>query len=270
MEREVIEKLKKNELEFQNKKYGKTSQDPNDHLKTAAEYEAFYLKPFHEGGAIRGELYKRTVDTVLAQDIRGKRVLDYACGRGDVAVYLSQKEAIVSGFDVSDNAIEVAKVKAKANQQEIDFQVMDASALDYPGEEFDFIIGTEALHHVIILPGVPEELNRILKPTGLIVFGENWGFDNPLFQLGRELTTLRKNNSSDRGEVILGRKIIDQYLAEHFSQIKIDPLSLLSMGKKYLRSQSLVRLVHSADQKLLNIAPFLKNYCGEVVIQLRK
>ena len=268
MKEKLIRNLKKNELEFQNKKYANTSLNPTLHLKSVTEYENFDFKPLHEGGAFRGELYGRTVNTLLQHDIEQKRILDYACGRGDLAIYLAQKGAIVSGFDVSPKAISVARVKANVNKLQIDFNAMDATSLDYSDDEFDFIIGTEALHHVIILPNVAQELKRVLKPNGLIIFGENWGYDNRIFQLWRELTTLRKANSADRGEVILGRKILDQYLAKEFKQIHVDTLSLLSMGKKYLRSPQLLRFLNRADQGLINNIPFLRNYCGEAIIQI--
>ena len=37
---------------------------------------------------------------------------------------------------------------------------MDATALDFPDDTFDIVIGTTVLHHVIKYPGVFEELHR--------------------------------------------------------------------------------------------------------------
>lgn len=270
MEESVVGRLKQNELEFQNRKYGKIPLSPEHHRKTAAEYEASFLKPLHEGGNKKGELARRTINGLLKHGVEGKRVLDYACGMGDLSIYLSSKGAVVSGFDISSKAIEIAQVKAEVNGLDIDFQVMDASALSFPDKTFDFIVGLEALHHVIILPNVPQELKRVLKDDGEIVFGENWGYDNPLFQLWRERTTLRRNNSADRGEVILGQSWLERYIYQTFTQVEVEPFSLLYLGKKYISSAAVLKKLHQVDAILLGRLSFLGKYCGEAIIRLRK
>ena len=192
--------VKKNEYIFQNKKYALTRLDADDHVTSVARFEQKYLTPKHDGGHARGSLFAQTIAQLFSEDPSGKRILDYCCGRGDLGIYLSMKLAAaeVYGFDFSDAAIKVASLKNQANHLNVHFDVMDAENLTYGDGFFDYIVGFEALHHVIIHPNVPKELARVIKPGGKIIFGENYG-NNPLFELYRKLNTLRKTKEQRTG-----------------------------------------------------------------------
>lgn len=260
--------LKKNELDFQNRKYAKSPTEKAAQETSVNELESRLLTPIHQGGHPRGLLFKRTVQRLMEHDVRGKRILDYCCGRGDLGIYLAMKDALVSGFDFSEKAIEIARRRAAINHVEVDFQLMDAEELSYPADHFDYIIGFEALHHVILHPRVPSELARVVREKGKVFFAENWGGNNPFFQLWREKTTLSRNRSADRGEVILCKDQIHARLSSHFSCITVEPLSLFYMSKKYLKSRSLLSMLLAMDNTLIKTIPALRNYCGEAIITL--
>src|SRR6266436_284322 len=58
------------------------------------------LAPFCDGGwAYWGDA--RTEMMQLLGDVRGRRVLDYGCGSGQLGIYLAMLGADVSGFDLS-------------------------------------------------------------------------------------------------------------------------------------------------------------------------
>ena len=101
------------------------------------------------------DCYSLAVQELLKYGIKGRRILDYCCGRGELGVYLAMKGATVYGFDFSEKAIELANFKAKVNDVRVGFEVMDAEQLLYPDGYFDFVIGFDALHHVIVQPRVP-------------------------------------------------------------------------------------------------------------------
>lgn len=264
------QKMKENELVFQNNKYGRTPLNAENHKTTQELFGKKFLTPKEEGGTSRGLLFKKAVSKLLQTDIEGKKILDYCCGRGDLAIYLSQHGAEVYGFDISKNAIQVANLKAAVNQQKIDFRVMDAENLNYPDQFFDYIIGFEALHHVILYENFPPEMNRVLKKGGKIIFAENWGGDNVLFQLGRKLSSLKKHKSNERGEVILNKKLITQKVQKDFCQITVTSFSLFYTLKKYINNKFVLKLLRSVDDKILKLFPFLSKFCGEAVIILRK
>jgi hypothetical protein len=106
-----------------------------------------------------------------------------------------------------------------------------------------------------------------MKPGGKAVFAENWGGANPIFDIWRRKTTLRKADSADRGEVILSRQYLDTHVAHGFSSVLVEPLSLTYMLKKYVRSAFLCRLLYAIDKPLTSR---LGSFCGESVITLVK
>jgi ubiquinone/menaquinone biosynthesis C-methylase UbiE len=261
--------LKCNEVVFQNAKYQK-SLERDDIEISSCNFENYILTPVHLGGHSRGLLFKHAIQELLSSELNGKRVLDYCCGRGELGVYLAQKGAKVSGFDISDKAIEIARNNAQINNIEIDFQVMDAEDLRYLDNSFDFVIGFEALHHVLIFPKVPSELSRILKVGGKAIFAENWGGSNPLYQFWRDKTTLRKNRSAGRGEIILDQSLLDKYLDPYFANVRVEPISLFYLGKKYIRNRKFQEFLLHIDQMLLERMPSLGKFCGEAVIILEQ
>lgn len=244
---------KQNEFSYQEKKYAQST-------LTAKPFDPL-VTPIHRGGNVRGSLRKAALDRLLAQGIEGKRVLDYCCGTGEFANELARRGAKVSAFDVSPNAIKVCQSRAT---QDVDWRVADAERLPFAEGEFDFVLGIEALHHVIILPRMPAELARICK--GPAIFAENWGGDNPLFRLFRS-SSLHEAQSDDRGEVILSQGLLEHYLSAHFSRIEVAPLSLTYMAKKYLKSQPVLAALYGLDRLLLKLP--LGHWCGESVIELR-
>jgi len=262
--------LKKAEHAYQNTKYSKIPLARARHKTSIEQYERQFLTPIQSGGPSRGQMFGRTVQKLLSHDIRGKKVLDYCCGKGDLGVYLAMQGAEVSGIDVSEEAINIANYKAKLNQVHCDFQVMDAEHLRFPDATFDYVIGLEALHHVIIYPKVASELARVLQPRGRAYFAENWGGDNPLFQLWRNWTSLRRANSSQRGEVILSWTILHARLEPIFCSIEVEPQSFLYMSKKYLRIRPLLSALNVFDGVLIRAVPFMGRLCGESVISLQK
>src|SRR5262245_42874555 len=81
------------------------------------------------------------------------RVLDVACGGGDVTIALAKRFARVggsvefSGCDVSEVALDVAKEKADREGQKVEFFQADVLSADLPSS-FDAIICSLFLHHL--------------------------------------------------------------------------------------------------------------------------
>ncbi len=222
--------------------------------------------PFLPGGSPRGVPQLRAYELLLREGIEGKRVLDYACGLGKWSVHLAQLGGRVTGFDLSGVAIEHAKERAAHNGLQIRFDVADAAALPYEGDEFDIAVGVGALHHVIKYPGTADELLRVLRPGGLALFTENLG-DNPLLELGRRLSMRELEGA---GDMILTEAAIRQW-ASGFGSVEIEPYSLLFMAKRAFRHRyRLLSALHALDEELLTLAPALRRYCGECVIVLSR
>ena len=158
-----FDQMKTNELAFQNAKYAGTSLLKNEHETSIEQFERHFLRPVHRGGIEHGLIFSRAVSELPKYDGRGKRILDYCCGKRDLGLFLGMKGARVHGFDFSQKAIAVARCKAEGNNIDVPFSVMDPEELLFPKDYIDFGIGFEALHHLIIYAKVPYELASVLR-----------------------------------------------------------------------------------------------------------
>lgn len=109
-----------------------------------------------------------------------KAILDYGCGSGTFCRFLSEKKAIVTGVDISENMINVAK---DTNTDGIDYYQITSGNLDFlPANTFDYVVSnfvfcTIPTRQEIIK--VLNSINRVLKVKGsLIIMNTNWDKSN--------------------------------------------------------------------------------------------
>jgi demethylmenaquinone methyltransferase/2-methoxy-6-polyprenyl-1,4-benzoquinol methylase len=111
--------------------------------------------------------WRRLVARTLQPNLSGARVLDIACGTGDLSLVLARAGAgEVVGLDFCRPMLEIARRKAEADGREIPFVEGDALRLPFEDESFDVVTIAFGLRN---LAGVAEglrELLRVLKPGG--------------------------------------------------------------------------------------------------------
>ena len=91
-------------------------------------------------------------------------VLDVGCGTGNNTILLSSSiRAHVCGLDISYGMLQ----KAYAKTKQIPLVQAPADNIPFAADSFDFIYMTEVLHHLPDIPMTFQEINRILKPSGL-------------------------------------------------------------------------------------------------------
>ena len=97
------------------------------------------------------------------------RVLDVGCGGGLLCEALFRAGARVTGIDLADGMIEVAKLHAAEQAIEIDYRVADAEALaaQQPGA-FDVVTCMEMLEHVPQPAITVSTLARLVRPGGSV------------------------------------------------------------------------------------------------------
>lgn len=207
-------------------------------------------------------------------DLRTMRVLDYGCGSGTLGIYLSLCGALVSGFDLSGEAIHVANEMVRHYGLSAQFEQADAEALPYADDSFDLVIGFGVLHHVIKYERASSQLQRILKPGGKAIFIETL-WDNPAINLVRRFTT----EDQEAGDAHLTQTNILEF-ARGFSECRLEKRHLIYMLKRLaklpvrnmadpIKPRPFWRLVKRLDHLLLVFRPF-RRYCGEVTVYLQK
>src|ERR1700733_14002362 len=67
----------------------------------------------------------------------GTRVLDVACGTGNLAIPAARKGAQVSGVDIAPNLLEQARQRAASESLQASFEEGDAEQLRYPDAQFN-------------------------------------------------------------------------------------------------------------------------------------
>jgi SAM-dependent methyltransferase len=116
----------------------------------------------------------------------GMKVLDVACGTGNLALPAARAGAAVTGVDIAPNLIEQAKASAAAEGLNIRLDVGDAEDLPYEDGEFDVVMTMFGAMFAPRPDVTAGELKRVCKPGGLIAMA-NWtpgGFTGEMFKIG--------------------------------------------------------------------------------------
>ena len=115
---------------------------------------------------------EETLVLELIGDVAGLDVLDVACGTGRYAIPLAQAGARVTGIDLSEEMLDVARRKAAGGGLSLDLRVADVRALPFPDGSFDLAICALALCHLPDLSPAARELARVLRPGGRVVISD--------------------------------------------------------------------------------------------------
>lgn len=103
-------------------------------------------------------------------DWQGKDVLDLGCAGGFMAEAMAARGANVTGIDPAAEAVEAARRHARSASHEIRYDVGVGEALPYGAADFDAVVCVDVLEHVADLHKVLDEVARVLRPGGLLLF----------------------------------------------------------------------------------------------------
>ena len=103
--------------------------------------------------------------------LAGKRVIDVGCGGGILAESMAQRGAIVSGIDMGEAPLSVAKLHGLESEVEVDYQQINAETLaQQQPEQYDVVTCMEMLEHVPDPSITIAACARLAKPGANIFF----------------------------------------------------------------------------------------------------
>lgn len=114
---------------------------------------------------------------------RGDRLLDAACGTGNLAVFAARAGCLVHGVDIATNLIAQARQRARAEKLDITYTEGDAEAMPYDNASFDKVV---SMYGVMFTPQperIVDEFRRVTRSGGMIALA-NWtpsGFIGKMF-----------------------------------------------------------------------------------------
>lgn len=110
----------------------------------------------------------------------GMKVLDVGCGTGNFSMKLAERGCVVTGIDVSEEMLKVAREKAAEKSLSISYLQMDATELAFDDGAFDVVLTMAAVEFIEDTARAVEEMFRVVKNGGQVLIGtinadSDWG-----------------------------------------------------------------------------------------------
>ena len=124
------------------------------------------FKPLHEINPLRvGYIEDRS------GPLKGKNILDIGCGGGILTEAMALKDATVTGIDMAEMSLKVAKMHLHESKLDIDYQKITAEEFaEQHAGEFDIVTCLEMLEHVPDPASIVNAAASLLKPEGQLFF----------------------------------------------------------------------------------------------------
>lgn len=123
------------------------------------------FKPLHEINPLRLGFIDQCAG------LQGKRVLDVGCGGGILSESMAQKGAEVTGIDLGDKALKVARLHSLESGVSVNYRLVSVEELaDEAPESFDIVTCMEMLEHVPDPDAVVQACAKLVKPGGHVFF----------------------------------------------------------------------------------------------------
>ena len=98
--------------------------------------------------------------------LKGKRVLDIACGTGWSTEQFVRAGAIVTAIDLTPKAVELTKKRLALYGLQATVLEADAEQLPFPDGSFEYVMAWGCLMHTPNTAGAIKEIYRVLAPGG--------------------------------------------------------------------------------------------------------
>ena len=151
--------LLKNQIELSDEKLKQIEDSLNEH----------FYKEWRSHDKLSDEQYKKDLDAHLrrrinsdrnlivpwiddATSLKGKKILEIGCGTGSSTIALAEQGAIVTGLDIDEDALHVARKRAEVYGVNANFESINADKFSnrFEAGTFDIVIFFACLEHMTI------------------------------------------------------------------------------------------------------------------------
>jgi len=123
------------------------------------------FKPLHEINPLRLEYINNIAH------LNNKKVLDIGCGGGILSESMAALGAQVTGIDLAEDPLEVAKLHLLESNIEVNYQQISAEEMaEKSPQQFDVVTCMEMLEHVPDPASVIKACAQLVKPEGYVFF----------------------------------------------------------------------------------------------------
>lgn len=123
------------------------------------------FKPLHDINPLRANYIDEH------SPVAGKRLVDIGCGGGILAEAMAQRGAVVTGIDMGEAPLAVAKLHQLESGVDVDYRKSTAEQLAAEeGETYDIVCCLEMLEHVPDPGAVVAACAALAKPGGALYF----------------------------------------------------------------------------------------------------
>lgn len=190
----------------------------------ASQYDEWYSEK-------KGKFVDEVETKLLFQMIEikeGMKILDVGCGTGNFSMKLAEMGCRVTGIDISEEMLSIARKKVAEKGLDIKFINMDINDLKFEENEFDAAVSMAAFEFIEDGRTALESLQKIVKKDGLVAIGtissdSEWGqlyqsrevAENSVFKYAKfktleEMKSWDAENLADYGECLFVSPLSDE------------------------------------------------------------
>jgi len=156
--------------------------DPNE-IKKFEDLASRWWDPESEFRPLHAINPLRTEYINLHSPVKGQKVLDVGCGGGLISEAMSAFGADVTGIDMGEAPLSVAKLHLLESGEKVEYIKITAEELaDQRPEQYDVVTCLEMLEHVAeyvlnLLPKGTHEYDKLIKPSELSQYARHAGLE---------------------------------------------------------------------------------------------
>lgn len=219
--------------------------------------------------------------------LKGKKILEFGCGLGNLSVYLAKRGAFVCGIDLSRECVKAAKSIAGINKAECSYCCGNIMSTPYKSKSFDLVIGMCVLHHLSIDDVIRclRNVHDLLVDSGKAVFFEPVE-NSKLFEFLQNIIPAGRKKSGYYRPSCVRKKEWDVYNAccddrsmtekeiitagYNFKNYSITHVGLFGRLDRVIYNEKCRQFINRIDARVLRVVPLTRYFARNILVEYYK